>query len=559
LSLHGRVSSSAASGSGRVSGASRSGRRGDAFFARVEARHLVYLTVVAGALLRLAQYLANTSLSLDESLLALNIRHKTISQLFDRLDFNQAAPPGFLAVQKAGVALLGDSEYALRAFPLVASVASVIAFPLLARMVLSETMTFVSTALFGVAGALVDYAATAKQYGVDVFAAVVLSWLGLRATQRRSSGDVAIVAVVGLVVVWFSHPAAFVLLGVGVALIGQALVRREPRQAGAMAGICLVWLGSFAGAYALSHASVYHIQESFRGSSAFVSPTHPGRMRDYFGLFRYAAGIPHASVGAERDVGDYIAAVAAVLFVLGVRSLLLRARVAAAIIYLPLAAAGIASLLGKYPLIARTTLFAAPAVLIGIAAGTETLTKQRRPRIRVIAGFVMAAIVGLSMVLAGAWHVGHPYRHEEMKPVLRYLARSQRPGDTVYLLYTSQYAFRYYLECGCFETVTVRRGGGGIWPLSPYVGRSSQWAPALLSHPPQFFVGSYEGTEAHRYVVDVGRLRGRSRVWVVVSDIPSAERKSLLHGLDRLGGRLASFRARGDDSAAGVYLYDFRR
>ena len=72
-----------------------------AFFAGVEARHLVYVAVVAGAAFRLAQYLANVSLSLDESLLALNIHHRTFSQLFDQLDFNQAAPPGFLAIQKA--------------------------------------------------------------------------------------------------------------------------------------------------------------------------------------------------------------------------------------------------------------------------------------------------------------------------------------------------------------------------------------------------------------------------------------------------------------------------
>ena len=56
--------------------------------------------------------------------------------------------------------------------------------------------------------------------------------------------------------------------------------------------------------------------------------------------------------------------------------------------------------------------------------------------------------------------------------MLRYLAREERPGDTLYLLYTSQYAFRYYLECGCFDAVTGRNRSEGVWPLTKYGGGS---------------------------------------------------------------------------------------
>jgi hypothetical protein len=553
-----RVSADSPSATADLSGVSRARGRSDWFFARVESRHLILLAIVTGALLRLVQYLRNTSLSLDESLLALNIHHKTFFQLFGRLDFNQAAPPGFLVAQKAEVVLLGDGEYAIRALPFIASVASVVIFPLLARMFLGRAMTVVSTALFALVGALVDYGATGKQYSLDVFVAILLSWLGVRASQRRSTSAAAIVAVVGFVLVWFSYPAAFVLFSVLAVLIGQALARRELRHAVILAGISLALFGSFAGAYALSGANVNQIQESLRGSSAFIGSVRPSELRDYFGVFRNAAGIPHLKVGGGIDVGDYIAAFAFVLFVVGIILLMLRAPLAAGILYLPLAAAGFASLLGKYPLLGRTVLFASPAVIIGIAAPAEALTQQRPRRIPVIAGYIMAAIVGLSMALAGAWHVAHPYRHEEMKPVLRYLSRAQRPGDTVYVLYTGQYAFRYYLECGCFNAVTGRKRRAGVWPLTPYVGGTSQWAPALISDPPHFFVGTYEGTESRPYVVQVGKLHGRRRVWVIVSDIPTAERNSLLRGLDRLGRRLTSFRARGNESAAGAYLYDFR-
>jgi hypothetical protein len=502
--------------------------------------------------------LANVSLSLDESLLALNIHHRTFSQLFDQLDFNQAAPPGFLAIQKAAALLLGDSEFALRAFPLAASVASVVVFPLLARMILSEWMTVVATTLFAAASGLVEYAATGKQYGVDVFAVVLLSWLGLRASRRSNSLDVAVIAIVGSAAAGFSYPAVFVLFAIGVTLIAQGFAKRELRRVVVTATICLAWLASFGVAYFLTSVNLHHIQDSFRGSNAFVNPAHPGAAQAYFGLFRYAAGIPHLMLGGN-DLGRFIAIPAGILVVIGVGWLSIRKPAAASIVYLPIAVAGVASLFGVYPLIPRTTLFAAPAAIIGIAAGTEALTRQGRRTIVVISGVVATAAIGFALVGVGAWRIAHPQRDEEMKPVLRYLAREERPGDTLYLLYTSQYAFRYYLECGCFDAVTRRNRSEGVWPLTKYSGGSEQWAPALASKRPRFVVGTFRGTDAEAYVAAVRRLNGQDRVWVVLSDIPSAERDSLLRGLDKLGPRLASFRAHGDASAAGAYLYDLRR
>jgi hypothetical protein len=528
-----------------------------ALFLRFEARHLLYVAVVAGVALRLAQYLANVSLSLDESLLALNVRHRAFSQLFEQLDFNQAAPPGFLAIQKAATVLLGDGEFALRAFPLAASLASVVVFPLLARMILSEWMTVVATTLFAAAGGLVEYAATGKQYGVDVFVVVLLSWLGLRASQRSNSLDIAVIGIVGSAAAGLSYTAVFVLFAVGVTLIAQGLAKRELRRVVVTATICLAWLASFGVAYFLTSVNLHHIQDSFRGSNAFVSPAHPGAARAYFGLFRYAAGIPQLTLGGN-DLGRFIAVPAGILLVIGVGWLSARKLAAASMVYLPIAVAGLASLFGVYPLIPRTTLFAAPAAVIGIAAGTEALTREGRRTVIVISGVIATAAIGFALVGAGAWRIAYPQRDEEIKPVLRYLAREERPGDTLYLLYTSQYTFRYYLECGCFDAVTGRNRSEGVWPLTKYSGGSEQWAPALASQPPRFVVGTFHGTDAKAYVDAVRRLRGRDRVWVVLSDIPSTERDAVLGGLDKLGPRLAHFRSHGDESAAGAYLYDLR-
>src|SRR5947209_20397995 len=79
-----------------------------------------------GITVRCVQYLANRSLWLDESFLALNIVHRTFLQLLQPLDYEQGAPLAFLMVERAAVQLFGNSEYALRLFPLVSGIVSLL-------------------------------------------------------------------------------------------------------------------------------------------------------------------------------------------------------------------------------------------------------------------------------------------------------------------------------------------------------------------------------------------------------------------------------------------------
>lgn len=65
---------------------------------------------VLGIVLRIAVYLDNRPFWTDEAQLALNIRSRTMLQLLGHLDFCQAAPPGFLLLEKLSTSLFGESE-----------------------------------------------------------------------------------------------------------------------------------------------------------------------------------------------------------------------------------------------------------------------------------------------------------------------------------------------------------------------------------------------------------------------------------------------------------------
>jgi len=67
--------------------------------ARPSVRNAALAFIVLGVALRLAQYLHNESLRLDESFLALNLQSRGLGDLFGQLDYNQAAPPGYLFLE----------------------------------------------------------------------------------------------------------------------------------------------------------------------------------------------------------------------------------------------------------------------------------------------------------------------------------------------------------------------------------------------------------------------------------------------------------------------------
>ena len=61
---------------------------------------MLYALVGAGIALRAVEFMEDRSFSRDETFLALNIVERSFSALLSPLDFNQAAPFGFLETQK---------------------------------------------------------------------------------------------------------------------------------------------------------------------------------------------------------------------------------------------------------------------------------------------------------------------------------------------------------------------------------------------------------------------------------------------------------------------------
>jgi hypothetical protein len=162
------------------------------------------------------------------------------------------------------------------------------------------------------------------------------------------------------------------------------------------------------------------------------------------------------------------------------------------------------------------------------------------------------------VALPGLRHIAAPQRASDIKPTLRFLAQHQQLGDTLWVYHASQYALRYYLECGCFGRPAVVQRGRRLWPLHPAEGGEDQFSPTLQSVPPRFIVSRSVRT-SNAYRSELRNLLGRRRVWILVSDANTALRLPILTFLNRHGARLRAFRSADADISAAAYLYDLRR
>jgi 4-amino-4-deoxy-L-arabinose transferase-like glycosyltransferase len=517
---------------------------------------LVITFVMTGGALRLTYYILNPGLSSDEAALALNLINRSFSHLFGELSVNQAAPGGFLVLQKLAIDVFGPSPFALRLLPFVAAIVALVLFYPVTRRLLSRRVALLALGLFAISDPLLMYAATNKQYSVDVVATLALYAVVLALGDRFGGREFVIVTVSGASAVWFSHAAAFVVASIGMVLLVEAASARRSAQLAWISSAIVVWVGSFATAYFLTNASVSHLQRSLVGSqrTLFGEHGHPGILQQFAGTARVLLGIPVFGHGVR--VG--ITLVGLALCVIGVVALCRGQLRVLALLLLPGVIAFIAAAAAKYALFPRAFLFLLPAFVIFAARGTVFLASWNR---------VHAAVVGIAafgfLFAIGSYAATDrliSVRQGDPVRVLRFLAQNARSSDSLYVDISAQLDFRYYLECGCFGTSRIVRKARALWPVR---GTLSENGPFMSSAPPRLFAGDFAGFAPSDYRSNIAPLRGKSRVWVLVMNPAADAQQALTTYLLEVGRRKELYPRSHRGSAASVVfasvaLYDLR-
>lgn len=553
------MSRSSVSSSHPLEAARRSVALDERIAAAVRWEWFLWLLVVIGVVVRVRQYVGNRSLWLDEAFLSLNIIERSLHRLLDvPLDFDQAGPAGFLVVEKLATHLFGKGEYALRAFPFVCGILSVLLFALVARRLLQPLGVLVAVALFALAGPLVYFATEVKPYSGDVAALLALLLIGQIALDGRMSFARGLAfGALGFIVMQFTYAGVLAGAGIGAALVALLVLDRKVRPGPilALVGVWAIGAIVFLATYVSSDRAYYS-----RGGAFAPFPSSVDDVKWYFRRLTYVA----TDANLYRTLSDplvVVTVVAVLLAAVGVVSLAVRNGRLLGLLLAPVAVMVVASAAHRYPLLARTMVFIVPIAFLLIAEGAVAVTRRLPAAARVV---VLAVVVGAlftQTAFAGPYDPVRLVERSEMKGTLEYVADHWRKGDVLYVHYASQYAFAYYLECGCLSF-----GGGrdprSLWPARRIVIRdpTKQFPAALEPLNRNLIVGVPPSRPLLEYGRAAARIAQHSRGWVLMTFSASDEERAqisqgLLKPLSHRGERVLSRLHRGTR----LYLYDFSR
>jgi hypothetical protein len=464
-----------------VAQVSRTGDALDRMVRGLTSRAMLVLLVLLGAVLRIYQYAADRSLWLDEAALAHNIIQRGFGHLAAPLDFAQLAPLGFLWLEKCAVLLLGSSEYALRLLPLLASLAALVLFALVARRILPDVAAPFALLLFATAPQLIYFASETKQYAFDTAGALAIVLMALEARERGLTGRRAVVfGVAGGLLPWFTQPSVFVLAAAAAYLLFTGPHTGRTRTLTAYVPMLALW--TIGAALAAWHG----LHSLAPGDAAYLRTFwHPAFLPVQSGVAASLQWISDLARGAfQWHFAPRLPWVALALFVLGAVYFALRVRALLVLVLGPIVFALAASALHLYPVFSRLTLFVAPSLFLTVGAGAALLlaVAGERPVARAAAFAALGIIALLSLTTARYL----PILREELRPVAQFVALHRKPGDTIYVYYGAAQAFRYY-------------------------------APREGIPDSAFTVGACARTDWRGYTAQLDSLRGRPRVWLVLS------------------------------------------
>jgi hypothetical protein len=485
-------------------------------------RGVVVALVLLGMGLRVIPMVQNRNLWIDEAMLGLNLVERSPRQLLEPLDWNQAAPVGFLLAVKTTMLAFGTSEWAMRLFPFAGSVLGLVGFAWVARRLLAPMAATIAVALIAISPHLLDYSAECKQYATDAALGIGMFAAGLSLLQGAGGfRHWAVFAVAGAVAVWFSHPVAFVLGGVGGAILLEALVRQDRTRILACLGMIACWLVSFGTCYFLFVAQLGNNQFLIDYWAGHFLPLPPRELGDiawladhFFGPIGYPGGLG----GTEVRAGG----IAAVLFLVGVAGFWRQRWPVAVALVVPGLLALLASGLHMYPFAGRLLLFLVPVLILGVARGAWSVAVALWPTQKV-AAVLFLGVLFVAPLLEMYQQIRRPPRHEQITEVLADLRGKVRPGDKVYLYYGGIPAYLFYTRDNPFPAEVVR--------------------------------GTENRADRTRYRDELRQFAGRPRVWLVFSHRHLAEESLLRSYAEGLG------ECRGEIQRPGAtaFLFDFSK
>lgn len=404
-------------------------------------RFALYFTLFIGVCLRIVVYLQNRSLFLDEANVSLDIVDKNYTELFRPFESGQLMPPLFSSCVKLCTQFLGNNEFALRLFPLFIGILSIGLFYQLSRKIISDyiSLVFVNW-LFATSNLAIKYATEAKQYGFDVFMTLVLLLAVLDITQKPFTKKESIFWILlGMIMIWFSMPTVFILLGIGFYMIlkKQSLIQSSPKHIIPILLIGSSWLLSFGLYYFFILSKGLSTDSLLSYHQEYFIPFIPLSVEGLKQWLFIQHEILRTTIGSTG-----LALGAGILFLSWGIIVRFRSDWKKGLLFtLPILVTWLVSSFGKYSMLPRLALFYLPITLLIIGIGVNSLLTK-------IKGYYKFPVIILLIIVAShQWSYRffwQAYQVEEIKPVIEYLKSVASPEDIIYVHWEGAPAYEFY-------------------------------------------------------------------------------------------------------------------
>ena len=217
---------------------------------RRHARWPATAIALAGAAVLIYWWHAARPLWVDEEMLALNVRDRAFTDLPAALWLDQAAPLGWLALERTALLTLGPTERAMRLLPVLFGLSTLLTCLWIGRRWMTPVGSAILVLLCAVGQWVVFFALEMKHYSADTSLSLLIPALaawsledeaGAAAVPRRAARWWTVAGVT----LWFSHGALFVTPLCAVMMLTVCWWRLGWRVALRAAVPGLVWLASF--------------------------------------------------------------------------------------------------------------------------------------------------------------------------------------------------------------------------------------------------------------------------------------------------------------------------
>ena len=407
------------------------------------------VVMAIGVALRLRQFAYGRPLWLDELFVALNVVPRTFADLVGPQAWDQATPVLLAWLEHLSVLAFGVGERALRVPSLVAGC---VALPLLwyvgVRLV-GRQAAVIAVVLAALSPHLIYYSNEVKPYMTDAAAALALAALTLRLLDRpHATGRWVALTAAGVLAVPLSSAAVFTLAGVGGTLLVAPTVGRARAGRARTVAAGALWVASFAGVYLLflRRAVDNDFLHDWFGD-AFLNPRAPdlgARLSQAFGqvvlppLYGTRETLPFS---ATLPVSLAVVA----LGILGVVALWRRVGLSCvALVTVPMLAALAASALERYPVVARTMLFAAPFTMLALASGVAAVAGMFPRVLGTGVAWLAGAALAAPAAIVSVRQATSPVMRQDTPPAIAYLRQHAAPDDAIYVTRRARPAWLFY-------------------------------------------------------------------------------------------------------------------